>query len=79
MPKIGAYDAKSKLSELLRQVQRGKRFTITRRGQPVAELVPVAGSNAQIVAEAIAAMRRFERVPGVAAADVADWIAEGRR
>ncbi|MBV9018452.1 MAG: type II toxin-antitoxin system prevent-host-death family antitoxin [Alphaproteobacteria bacterium] len=37
---IGAYDAKTKLPELLREVQNGKRFTITHRGKPVADLVP---------------------------------------
>lgn len=34
---IGAYEAKTTLPELLRQVQTGKRFTITHRGKPVAE------------------------------------------
>ena len=37
---IGAYEAKTRLPELLRQVKAGKRFTITNRGQPVADLVP---------------------------------------
>ena len=37
---IGAYEAKTRLPELLRQVQGGKRFTITNRGVPVAELGP---------------------------------------
>jgi prevent-host-death family protein len=35
---IGAYEAKTKLPELLREVQAGKRFTITNRGKAVAEL-----------------------------------------
>lgn len=38
---IGAYEAKTKLPELLREVQAGKRFTITNRGKAVAELIPV--------------------------------------
>ena len=41
---IGAYDAKTKLPELLREVQKGKRFTITHRGRPVADLVPSAAA-----------------------------------
>jgi len=36
---IGAYEAKTKLPELLRQVQAGKRFTITNRRKPIADLV----------------------------------------
>jgi prevent-host-death family protein len=37
---IGAYEAKTKLPELLRQVQAGKRFTITNRGKAIADLIP---------------------------------------
>ena len=38
---IGAFEAKTRLSELLDQVARGKVFRITKRGRPVAELRPV--------------------------------------
>lgn len=37
---IGVFDAKTHLSRLLEEVQRGKTFTITRRGRPVAVLAP---------------------------------------
>ena len=33
---IGAFDAKTKLSEILRKVEQGERFTITLRGRAVA-------------------------------------------
>lgn len=35
---IGAFEAKTKLSELLDKVQRGQVFHITKRGQPIAIL-----------------------------------------
>ena len=38
---IGAFQAKTELSRLLRQTRAGKRFIITQRGEPVAELRPV--------------------------------------
>jgi prevent-host-death family protein len=38
---IGAFEAKTRLSELLEKVRQGRTFVITRRGQPVAELRPV--------------------------------------
>ena len=38
---IGAFEAKTRLSELLQQVSQGRSFVITRRGRPVAELRPV--------------------------------------
>jgi len=46
---IGAFAAKTELSKLLRQTQAGKRFIITQRGKPVAELRPIeeAGSAGQ--------------------------------
>jgi prevent-host-death family protein len=37
---IGAFEAKNKLSALLDLVEQGKEITITRRGKPVAKLVP---------------------------------------
>ncbi|GEM_PF-452026 len=39
---IGTLEAKTRLSELLDQVQRGQRFFITRHGQRVAELGPIS-------------------------------------
>jgi prevent-host-death family protein len=40
MREIGAFEAKNKLSALLDQVERGSEIVITRRGKPVAKLVP---------------------------------------
>ena len=37
---IGAYEAKTNLSRLLRQTRTGQSFIITQRGKPVAELKP---------------------------------------
>lgn len=37
---VGAYEAKTHLSRLLRQTRAGKSFIITQRGKPVAELKP---------------------------------------
>ncbi|MGD0462870.1 MAG: type II toxin-antitoxin system prevent-host-death family antitoxin [Tepidisphaeraceae bacterium] len=37
---VGAYDAKTRFSELLELVEGGKEFTITKHGTPVARLVP---------------------------------------
>lgn len=42
MKEIAVYEAKSRLSELLAEVERGEQITITRRGVPVARLVPAA-------------------------------------
>ena len=42
---IGAFEAKTRLSELLEDVSKGRVFRITRRGKPVAELRPVTTSR----------------------------------
>jgi len=39
---VGAFQAKTELSRLLRAVKTGRRFVITQRGKPVAELGPVS-------------------------------------
>ncbi|MYH57237.1 MAG: type II toxin-antitoxin system Phd/YefM family antitoxin [Boseongicola sp. SB0675_bin_26] len=41
MREIGAFEAKTHLSGLLKSVQSGEHITITKRGKPVAQLVPV--------------------------------------
>ena len=42
---IGAFEAKTRLSELLERVWQGQTFVITRRGVPVAELRPTAPAD----------------------------------
>ena len=74
---IGSSEAKTKFSELLRRVQGGAHYTITLRGKPVAELVPVGRGSATAVAQAVERMRSFKRVKGVSGQDLAEWIAEG--
>ena len=51
--KIGSYDAKTKLPEILRRVEAGESFTITKRGKPVAELIPTRSSQQHQAAAAI--------------------------
>jgi prevent-host-death family protein len=61
---IGSYEAKTKLPELLRQVRKGKSFTITNRGEPIADLVPSENARLKQQAEAVEAMREFIRKHG---------------
>ena len=41
MATVGAYEAKTRLPELLRRVEGGEHITIARHGTPVAVLIPV--------------------------------------
>lgn len=61
MPEIGAYEAKTHLSKLLEQVEKGQRFVITKHGRPVAELVPVMRPDAERARMAIDTLRELRR------------------
>ncbi|GHV82024.1 antitoxin [Spirochaetia bacterium] len=37
---IGTFDAKTHLSKMLEEVQKGKDYVITKRGMPIARLIP---------------------------------------
>ena len=76
---IGAYEAKTKLPQLLRQVQTGKRFTITNRGKAVAELGPPStprGANAKAAIEAFQGFRKAN--PVGKKVDIRKLMEEGR-
>lgn len=76
---IGAYEAKTRLPELLREVQAGKRFTITNRGKAVAELGPPARPpkmNAKAAIDAFVVFRKAN--PVGKKIDLRALIEEGR-
>ena len=76
---VGSYEAKTKLLELLRGVQSGNRYTITLRGEAVADLVPAQGNKLSDPAAAVEEMRSFmqSRKP-VSGIDLKALINEGR-
>jgi prevent-host-death family protein len=75
---IGSYEAKTKLPELLRQVQGGKSFTITNRGEAIADLVPSAGVKSKDRAAAAEKLKKFMRANPVRGANIRALIAAGR-
>jgi prevent-host-death family protein len=76
---IGAFEAKTKLPELLRQVQAGKRFTITNRGIPVAELGPPAPGEKPGAKAAIEAFQAFRKANPVGhKVNIRELIEDGR-
>ena len=58
---VGAYEAKTKLPELLRQVQAVKKFTITNRGKAIADLAPSTVDRPKDAAAAIDRFLTFNR------------------
>jgi prevent-host-death family protein len=76
---IGAYEAKTKLPELLRQVQAGKKFTITNRGKAIADLIPSESRATKDPAAAIDRFLAFKKLnPVRAKLDIKALIEEGR-
>jgi prevent-host-death family protein len=64
MTAIGVYDAKTHLPKLLDRVSRGERFTITKHGRPVAELVPPGADDAPDVQQIIEQMTEWQEREG---------------
>lgn len=76
---VGSYEAKTKLPELLRGVQAGNHYTITLRGEAVANLVPVQDNKHSDAAGAVDAMLSFmmaRKSSGIV--DIKALINEGR-
>jgi antitoxin (DNA-binding transcriptional repressor) of toxin-antitoxin stability system len=80
MVTVGAYEAKTRLPELLRMVEAGERVTITRHGRPVALLTAPTGLPETTAAEAVEALAEFGKGRRLGATlSVLDLIEEGRR
>jgi prevent-host-death family protein len=76
MREIGAFEAKNKLGTLLDWVERGDEVLITRRGRPVARLVPhAAPQDRQQVESAAARIRERARTLKAGAFDWQEWKA----
>ena len=58
---IGPYEIKTNLLEILRRVRAGESFTITDRGDPVADLLPSRTPSKQKVAAAIDNILRMSK------------------
>ena len=77
---VGAYEAKTHLSELLEKVEAGQEIVITKHGAPVAKLVPVKKEAS--AEERAAAIRRIQKLGtrlSVSGLKIKDLLAEGRR
>ena len=76
---VGAFEAKTHLSRLLERVSRGERVTITRRGVPVAVLVPPDEVRRDSSSRAIRELSALRERTKSAAETIADLRRDGRR
>jgi len=80
---VGAYEAKTHLSDLLDRVSRGERITITKHGVPVAVLQPPDPAPLKDAKQVIADLRRFRgdlhaKRATASPGEIREWIEEGR-
>jgi prevent-host-death family protein len=78
MRKVGLFEAKQKLSELVERASRGERIGITRRGKLAAQIVPA--QEEVDIKEIFAGMERIrKRAKPLRGVTIKDLIEEGRR
>lgn len=81
MATVGIFEAKTRLSEIVRLVGTGQRFTITVRGEAMAEVVPIQAPRPVHSPEEIeAAYQRLRnpRIEGISPEEIRAAIEEGR-
>lgn len=71
-------EAKAHLSDLLSRVEKGEELVITRRGQPVAQLVPLRPARSAPDWAAIRAFRESLPVTGATAAELVRTVRDAR-
>ncbi|WP_447974934.1 type II toxin-antitoxin system Phd/YefM family antitoxin [Nitrospira sp. Kam-Ns4a] len=76
---VGAYEAKTRLAQLLDRVAKGERITITRHGAPRAVLAPAGGASKRATAEVLQELRQFRQKHRLGRVALHQLIEEGRR
>ena len=80
MREVGAFEAKNKFGTLLDWVEKGEEVVITRRGKPIARLVPSAsGLDREKAAQAVAAILARRAGSTLGGLKIKDLVNEGRR
>lgn len=79
MIRVGAFDAKTHLSSLLDRVAGGEEVLITRRGTPVARLVPAEPAEQRRIDGVIAELRAVRSGTSLGGLDWKQLRDEGRR
>ncbi len=81
MKSVGTYEAKTHLPRLLSQVEKGESITITKRGKPIAKLVPADAAEQKDVQQVIEELLNYREQHGPVLGDdltIRKMIEEGR-
>ncbi len=80
MKTVGAFEAKTHLSQLLDQVEQGEIITITRHGQPVAQLVSAKPArDPKALAALVEEIKRTRKGRSLGGLKIKDLIHEGHK
>jgi len=79
MKTVGAFEAKTHLNELLRRVSKGESIRITRRGVPIAKLVPLDSEGTPDPTELVREIRQLRRGATLGKITIRELIDEGRK
>lgn len=83
MSEVGAFEAKNTLGSLLDRVEKGEEIVITRRGKPVAKLVPANPGfdreKARAAAEGLKKLQASLKGPPLTWEEIKQMRDEGRR
>ncbi len=77
--KVGCYQAKTHLPQLLERVAKGERIIITKHGVPIAELIPVNGKDKLSRQRVIDALKVFGKGRRLGKVSIRQLIDEGRK
>jgi len=79
MKTIGTFEAKTHLSELLARVSKGESIRITRRGIPVAKLVPAEEGEQKDLKKIVREIQEIYKGASLGGLTIRELINEGRR
>ncbi|MGA2584501.1 MAG: type II toxin-antitoxin system prevent-host-death family antitoxin [Tepidisphaeraceae bacterium] len=79
MRKIGSYELKVHLSEVLDSVEHGQTVIVTRHGKPIARILPNAEAEQSATGAVVRALRDFPRTRLPKGVTIRGLIEEGRR
>ena len=78
---IGAFEAKTNFSKIIERAEHGEDYIVTRRGKPVAKIIPFRQESEMTREEAFEQLREMRKLyrgkPG--SFNIRDAIEEGRR
>lgn len=79
MATVGSFEAKTNFSALLERAERGEQIVITRRGKPVARLVPIDSGSATRAAEAVEQLKKLREATTLGGLSWKELRDEGRK